>query len=151
MKITRLMMWCVLFFSFSLVACSGTRPPALGGVKTALDPGPNTPNCVFSGVVASDHYIEPAAFVGSVSDTSARLKAIIQEIPRARLVVDSEYYLYVEVSSRLFGFVDDVEFLLKPVEQQVALRSASRLGYSDLGVNRSRMELVKDKLLDSSQ
>jgi uncharacterized protein (DUF1499 family) len=61
-------------------------------------------------------------------------------MPRSRLVSSRDGYLHAEFRSRLLGFVDDVEFSIDEAEQLIHFRSASRVGYSDLGVNRKRME-----------
>ena len=58
-------------------------------------------------------------------------------------------YLYAEYSSALFGFVDDVEFYFPPETHIIHVRSASRLGHSDLGVNRKRIEAIRARLLRS--
>ena len=71
------------------------------------------------------------------------LKAAIATLPRTKLVEEHESYLHYEFTSLLLRFVDDVEFLFDENTKTVHFRSASRLGYSDLGVNRKRMELVR--------
>ena len=70
------------------------------------------------------------------------LKQLIQVMAGARLVDDKEDYLYAEFKSRIMGFVDDVEFYF-PRESIIHIRSASRIGYSDLGVNRKRIETIR--------
>ncbi len=68
------------------------------------------------------------------------------ELPRARIVEETEDYLHAECRSALFGFVDDLELQLRPSESIIAVRSASRLGYSDFGVNRRRVEALRESL-----
>ena len=65
---------------------------------------------------------------------------------RTRIVNDSENYLHAEVTSGFFGFVDDLELHLRPADRIIAVRSASRLGYSDFGVNRARIEHLRARL-----
>lgn len=72
-----------------------------------------------------------------------KLTAAIQSMPRRKIVIATENYLHVEFSSAIFRFVDDVEFFLDDATQTIHFRSASRLGYSDLGVNRKRMEEIR--------
>ena len=64
-------------------------------------------------------------------------------MPRTKIVTVDDNYLYAEFRSALFRFVDDVEFLIDPKERAIHFRSASRVGYSDLGVNRHRMEQIQ--------
>jgi uncharacterized protein (DUF1499 family) len=68
------------------------------------------------------------------------------ELPRTRIVKETEDYLHAECRSALFRFVDDLELQLRPSESIIAVRSASRLGYSDLGVNRRRVEGLRESL-----
>ncbi|HEY5930035.1 MAG TPA: DUF1499 domain-containing protein, partial [Burkholderiales bacterium] len=75
-----------------------------------------------------------------------KLRSIIGDTPRARIVVESPDYLHVEYESALLGFVDDVEFYLPAYDKAIQVRSASRIGYSDFGVNRKRIENVRARL-----
>lgn len=76
----------------------------------------------------------------------ANLKTIIQNMERTTIVTEAENYLYAEFKSKLLGFVDDVEFLIDDSAKVIHVRSASRLGQSDLGVNRNRVETIRAKL-----
>jgi uncharacterized protein (DUF1499 family) len=77
-----------------------------------------------------------------------QLKTAIQSLERTKIVTETENYLYVEFTSALMGFVDDVEFYLNKDKNAIEVRSASRLGESDLGVNRKRVESIRAMLLD---
>jgi Uncharacterized protein conserved in bacteria len=79
----------------------------------------------------------------------ATLKQIIQSIERTNIITESSDYLYAEFTSKLMGFVDDVEFYFDPSAKVIQVRSASRLGQSDLGVNRKRVELIREKLKEA--
>jgi len=68
---------------------------------------------------------------------------VIRSLPRTKLVEEDETYLHYEVTSLLFRFVDDVEFLFDDDTKTIHFRSASRTGYGDLGVNRTRMEQLR--------
>jgi uncharacterized protein (DUF1499 family) len=127
---------------------SGKRPDSLGVTNGRLAPCKPSPNCVSSQAERGDtvHYVAPFAAGASPGDTFARLKRIVQETARARIVTDTPDYLYAEYSSRVFGFVDDVEFWLDARAGVIQVRSASRLGYSDLGVNRDRIEGFRARL-----
>jgi len=67
----------------------------------------------------------------------------VSQLPRTQIVQQDSRYLYVECSSQVFGFVDDLEFHLRPEQKIVAVRSSSRTGYYDFGVNRSRIEKLR--------
>ncbi len=76
----------------------------------------------------------------------AKLVALVKAMPRTTIVDSTDNYLYAEFASKLMGFVDDVEFYLDPAESVIQVRSASRLGESDLGVNRKRLEEIRAAL-----
>ena len=77
------------------------------------------------------------------------LKAIVDSMPNTRMVEMKPDYLYAEYTSALLGFVDDVEFYFAPRDNIIHVRSASRLGYSDFGVNRKRIEGIRARLAQS--
>ena len=129
-----------------LSACSGSPPDNLGVQDGRLAPCPDSPNCVNSQASDSEQYVEPLPLKGSPSQTQARLIAILAREPRVRLVEQDKRYLRAEFSSRVLRFVDDVEFLIG--EQAVDVRSASRLGYADFGVNRQRIEHLRRRLAE---
>jgi uncharacterized protein (DUF1499 family) len=93
----------------------------------------------------SSHQIDPLSYSGSATDTLKRLVQVVQEQPGAKIVATGDRYLYAEFTSALMGFVDDVEFYLDNAAHVVHVRSASRLGESDLGVNRKRIETIRAK------
>ena len=71
---------------------------------------------------------------------------VVDQLPRSTIVEATDRYLHVECKSRLFRFIDDLELLLDPVTRVIAIRSAARVGKSDLGVNRRRVETLRKKL-----
>jgi uncharacterized protein (DUF1499 family) len=85
----------------------------------------------------------PWPFTGEASEVFDRLRSVVAAQPGARLAAERDNYLHFEFTTRWLGFVDDVEFLLDPQAGSIHFRSASRLGYSDLGVNRRRMEAIR--------
>jgi uncharacterized protein (DUF1499 family) len=123
-----------------IAGCTGARPMNLGVHDGKLAPCPASPNCVSSQTNDKDHAVEPIPFTGTSAETMADLKKILSGMPRARTVTTTETYLHYEFTSALFRFVDDVEFWLDESARTIHLRSASRVGYSDLGVNRKRIE-----------
>jgi len=127
---------------------SGRRPDNLGAVRGRLAPPKPTPNCVSSQADPGDamHYIEPLRFGGEPARAWAVLKVVVQGMERARIVREEGGYLYAEFTSRLMGYVDDVEFLLDERSRVIHVRSASRLGIRDFGVNRDRIEAIRTRL-----
>ena len=111
---------------------------------------PRTPNCVSSQETGRSA-IAPLPFSDSPSSAFARLKRIVSSLPRTRVVEASGDYLHAEVKSRVFGFVDDVEFIVDSPGSRVHVRSASRVGYSDLGVNRARVEALRVRFADLNE
>ena len=132
-----------------LFSFSGKQPTNLGVKEGKLAACPNTPNCVSSQALDTDaeHKIAPIAYKSAPTEAMAKLKSVIQGMERTKIVTETNDYLYVEFTSALMGFVDDVEFYLDPsTPGQLQVRSASRLGQSDLGVNRKRVEEMRAKL-----
>ena len=120
---------------------SGSRPDNLGvkdGRFTACKP---TPNCVSSQADPADqeHYIAPIAYGGTMQE----LRRAVESMTRATVIREEGNYLYAEYKSALMGYVDDVELLLDESARLVHVRSASRLGRSDFGVNRKRVEELR--------
>ena len=111
--------------------------------KTRLDACPSSPNCVSTETQDEGHSIAPFRYRKSRAEAKEALKDAIRSIPRTKLVEEDETYLRYEVTSLLFRFVDDVEFLFDDDTKTIHFRSASRTGYGDLGVNRTRMEQVR--------
>ena len=128
---------------------SGSRPENLGVSDGRLAPCKRTPNCVSSQADAdkdAGHYIAPIRIRGSARDAWVALRSMLQKTPRVELVADKANYLYAEFASRIMGFVDDVEFLLDEKAGVIHVRSASRLGRSDFGVNRDRIETIRSRI-----
>jgi uncharacterized protein (DUF1499 family) len=119
--------------------------PAAEPSTRRLEPCSGRPNCVCS-LVHGARYIEPLAYHGSVTGVLARVRAILQSLPRVRIVESEPDYIHAEARSRIFGFVDDLEFMTDPQQPVVHVRSAARLGYSDFGVNRRRIEAIREQL-----
>ena len=109
-----------------------------------LTPCPSSPNCVTSvpGHACRNRTLPPLRFTGDPENALEALKRSVQAMEGAAFVSRDGPHLRFTFTSKLFGFVDDVEFLLAPEESVIHFRSASRLGYWDLGTNRARMESV---------
>jgi uncharacterized protein (DUF1499 family) len=113
------------------------------GAVTQLAPCPSSPNCVSTQAQDQEHSIAPIRYQKSRSEAKEALKEIVRSLPRTRLVEGNETYLHYEFTSLLLRFVDDVEFLFDDEAKTIHFRSASRIGHSDFGVNRRRMEEIR--------
>lgn len=108
-----------------------------------IPPCPSSPNCVSTQATDEGHAIAPIHYRKSRAEAKEALKGVLNGLSRTKLVEEDESYLYYEVTSLLLRFVDDVEFLFDDEAKTIHFRSASRTGYSDLGVNRKRMEEIR--------
>lgn len=110
-----------------------------------LGPCPSSPNCVSTQARDQEHSIAPFRYQRSKTEAKEALKGVILSLPRTRLVEENETYLHYEFTSLLLRFVDDVEFLFDDEAKTIHFRSASRVGHSDFGVNRRRMEEIRKR------
>lgn len=109
---------------------------------------PDKPNCVSSMIATDDkHYIEPIRYSGSKMEAMNTLMNLLVETERTRVVEAKGPYLYATYESKLFNFVDDVEFVFDHSEPVIHVRSASRVGYWDFGANRKRVEAIRDYIV----
>jgi uncharacterized protein (DUF1499 family) len=134
--------------TMALFSFAGSRPTTLGVQNGQLTACPSSPNCVSSQTPTSDaeHSIAPIAYAGSAGEAMAKLKSIIQGQERTQIIESTDHYLYAEFATKLMGFVDDVEFYADDTAKVIHVRSASRLGKSDLGVNRKRVEMIRSMM-----
>jgi uncharacterized protein (DUF1499 family) len=124
---------------------AGKRPDYLGVKDGRLARAKSTPNCVSSQADPADaeHYIAPIRLKGNAVDAIAAARKAVEGVERALVVRHEGNYLYAEFKSRLLGFVDDVEFTYDDKAGLLHVRSASRLGRRDFGVNRARGEALR--------
>jgi uncharacterized protein (DUF1499 family) len=128
-----------------VVGCSGSRPLQIGVTGGRLSACPDSPNCVSSQSDDKRHAVEPLRYEGSAESALQQLINAIQGMKRARIVTVDRRYVHAEFTSFLFRFVDDAEFFLDEGKKTIHVRSASRIGYSDLGVNRKRVEAIRSR------
>lgn len=128
------------------LGCSAAKPQNLGILNGRLASCPRSPNCVSTQAEGGRH-VEPLRYSTSLDEARRKLVEILQSMPGAKVVTEAPEYLHAEFTSRTFRFVDDVEAYLDDSTKLVHLRSASRLGYSDLGANRRRIEKIRKKFL----
>ena len=123
--------------------CSGGQAPTNPGLnESRLAPCPASPNCVSSLASAESQRVEALRYSGEVTQAQSRLLGVLKGMERVHIVRVEEAYIHAEFRTALLGFVDDVEFLFDP-PGTIQMRSASRLGYSDFGVNRQRVAAIR--------
>ena len=110
---------------------------------------PARPNCVCSQSRTDRHVIDPLAVPADMVNPMGQLLKILQQMPRVQLVSQEDHYLHLEVRTAWFRFVDDVEFYWDQQASCIHVRSASRIGYSDLGTNRRRVERIRRQFRQS--
>ena len=133
----------LIFFT----GCTGVIPK-LGIENGQLIQCPTTPNCVNSQAKDKKHYIEPILMTGTPLEVKNHILKILNELKRAKIIVAEDHYIRVEFTSKVFRFIDDLEFYFpntKSKEMTIHVRSASRVGHSDFGVNRKRIEQIRSK------
>jgi len=114
----------------------------IGIVDGKLHPCPKSPNCVSTQAIDENQKIEPIKYSGSLEDAKGKILNIINSLKRSKIITDEENYIHIEFRTATFRFVDDVEFLFDDKEKIIHFRSRARMGYSDMGVNRKRMEQI---------
>lgn len=119
-----------------------------GTVSGRLRRCPASPNCVCSEYLEDDHSIEPLAITEFPTEAWDRLLRILDEQPRTTIISRSDEYLLAHVRTRFFRFLDELEFRLDGPGRKIHVRSASRIGYSDLGTNRKRVEAIRKRFLE---
>jgi len=126
-----------------MFGCSVGRPANLGITDGKLLPCPDSPNCVSSQSKDKRLFIEPVRYEGDQQRARNRLIAVIQGMKRSKIETVRDDYIHAEFTSAVFRFVDDVEFYFDDKTKTIDIRSAARIGYSDFGVNRKRMEEIR--------
>ncbi len=121
----------------------------IGIVDGKFYPCPNTPNCVSTQAKGKEHKIEPFQYSGTLSEAKEKVEEIINSLKRSKIITNKEDYIHVVFRTAIFRFIDDVEFLFDDSEKVIHFRSRARLGYSDMGVNRKRMENIREMYKDS--
>ena len=129
--------------TLAMLSLLSRRPAGLGVVAGQLRPCPGSPNCVSTLATDKRQRIEPLTYSGGADEAMRLLRATLAALPRTRVITATGEYLHVECTSRFFRFTDDVEFLIDDEHKTIHFRSASRVGLSDLGVNRRRMETIR--------
>jgi uncharacterized protein (DUF1499 family) len=104
-----------------------------------LKPCPESPNCVSTQTQQKSKQMDPIPFALDPKEVLKIIKSVVEGLPNTRLEKESDHYLHYTFKSKIFRFIDDVEFLIEAEQKLIHFRSASRTGYSDMGVNKKRM------------
>ncbi len=136
----------VLSAAMLLLCLGGCQNNPEASMNPPLKPCPPSPNCVCSDEASTLHGIEPLRPTESVAFAWQALSDYLQAQPNVTIVTRQPNYLAAEFRTRILRFVDDVEFEARNEQGVIAMRSASRMGYSDLGANRHRLEKLRAAL-----
>jgi uncharacterized protein (DUF1499 family) len=115
--------------------------------NTMIVPCKSKPNCVSSLNQEERFHVEPLRY-DNLESAKNKLLRILKTFKRVRIIATNECYIHAEFTSLIFRFVDDVEFYFDAKESLIHLKSASRIGYSDFGMNRKRIEAIRRKFLE---
>ena len=134
----KIRLWMITTILVTTSSCATVRE--LPGADMSC---PGAPKCVSSQASDPRHHIEPFGFQDQPAEAMQRLKEAVLTEKRVTIIEEQPDYLHVEVRSLIFRFVDDVEFNLQPEQGLIQIRSSARVGYTDFGVNRRRVERIR--------
>jgi len=138
------MVFCFLLFSIIHLFLKDL-PYNLGLKNQLLSLCPKTPNCVSSQEKFSQNSIQPITFEDSLEQAKERIYQVINTMRGSRIITKEFLYLHVEFTTPVLRFIDDLEISFDRSQSLIHLRSASRTGYWDLGVNRRRVETIRSE------
>lgn len=136
--------WFLL--AFAAVLMHSSQDISAGPVPEGdrLSPCPSSPNCVSSQSRDESHRVEPLMYTGALAEAKEKLLGILGSMKRVKIVASEGNYVHAEFTSAVLRFVDDAEFLFDEASKTIQVRSASRSGYYDFGVNRRRIESIRE-------
>ncbi len=138
--------------SLTLIAilwgCSGSPTEHHNNESAGFLDCPDKPNCVSSSAINPTHRVEPLKLKKDLKTGWDIVQKIVGSLPRTKIVSADNSDIHAECKSLIFGFVDDLSLHLTASNGIIHIRSASRTGYSDFGVNRRRVESIRKKLRD---
>ncbi len=136
----------IKFIFFNCVICMifmvGCGKPDIGIRNGKLLPCPSMPNCVFSDANDASHHVDPLIYSGSRENAMKAVLLVLESMPGAKVVQEKNDYIHAEFTSKIFHFVDDVEFFFPEDTSVIHVRSASRVGYYDHGANKKHMKEI---------
>lgn len=131
-----------------VAGCGGRMPTALADGSGRLAPCPESPNCVSSEATDEAHAIAAYRIRGDEEVAWKALDTHLRTLPRVEIETAAADYVHAVFTTRLMRYRDDVEFGLDAASGQIRVRSASRVGYGDMGVNRERIESIRAALAE---
>ena len=135
-----------ILVAMAVNGCAGFQVENDMNLHEQLFKCPDRPNCVSSDAKDSRHAIDPMVLIGDAATGWAAVQALVSRLSRSTVVKATDRYLHVTFKSRLFRFIDDLELKLDLQSGTISIRSASRAGYFDLGVNRRRVESLRKQM-----
>lgn len=147
--LSALLILVIAFIAALIIGFPGKRPKTIGITNKSLYPCPESPNCVSTMTDSKSHFIPALSYKTDKEKAYAVLVNLLSADPRAAIISQTDDYLYVEFKSRWFRFVDDVEFYFSEDNSLIHVRSASRIGYSDMNVNQKRIEHIRRQFQDA--
>ena len=139
----------ILLASLLLITGCTRTMPDLGVENGRLKQCPDRPNCVNSQAENKKHFIEPIIISATSDQAKQYILTALKGMKQAQVIAVERNYIRAEFFSKVFRFIDDVEFYFPDSDSKnllIHVRSASRIGYSDLGVNRKRIENIRYKI-----
>lgn len=141
MKILLIVIAVIIIYMFIK---NNTTPKNLGVINGKLSPMPNKPNAVSSQSSDSEKYVDPLDFKGNLEDSKKIITAIVNDYNGANIKKNDTNYIYAVFTTGKMKFHDDVEFYFDEKNKKIHFRSSSRVGYSDMGMNRKRYDELKE-------
>ena len=148
LRMITFVIFLTLISSLILPSPTWAESSGLGVDNGHLSSCPASNNCVVSQNADAKHAIDPITY--NIDRDAARetLLKVLSVVPRTEVIEQTDNYIHALSKSRIFKFIDDVEFYFPADQQVIHTRSASRIGESDLGVNRRRVEQIRLALRD---
>jgi uncharacterized protein (DUF1499 family) len=135
-----------IYFIFLIIlltgGCTAMKPKNLGVTDGKLKECPDSPNCISTQSSDPVHHMDPIVYRGDDKEAFDRIIKVINSMDRTKIITKTDNYIHAEYTTKLMRFVDDVEFYFDFKNKTIHFRSASRVGYSDMGLNRKRMNEV---------
>jgi len=123
-----------------------TGAKSLGLIQGQLTECSKSPNCVSSQTTQRSKYIAPINASDTPELTWLMLRDVVDKMPQALLITENENYRHYQFTTPVMGFIDDVELLFDRTGMLIQVKSASRVGQSDMGANRNRVKLLRESL-----
>lgn len=138
----------VLVVVLQMVIKNSITPSNIGITNGELAPLPKSPNCVSSFAIEKDKFVEPLPFVGDFETSKKQLLDAMKSYGEMEIITDEGSYVHVVFTTGKMKYHDDVELLFDLTLEKINYRSASRVGYSDMGLNKERYSAIKSDYLD---